>query len=164
MKELTLFNARIKVLHDGMVSLTDMWKASGKADGNSPYHYLRNKKTIEYMSELDKNHESVVFKSKGVNGGTFAGKYLAYDYASWLSPSFKYGAYKVLDGYFNGELISTASVMAELNMLDHVINEEKRMVSTCASIMNRWGLGGRKQQLNKQREKLAEQSQINLLM
>lgn len=61
MKSLTLFNQPIRVGEDGMICLTDMWKASGKSDAESPYHYLRNKQTKEFLAELEKNHESVVF-------------------------------------------------------------------------------------------------------
>ncbi|HEK3977583.1 TPA: DNA-binding protein, partial [Escherichia coli] len=31
MKSLTLFNQPIRVAEDGMICLTDMWKASGKS-------------------------------------------------------------------------------------------------------------------------------------
>ncbi|ELW27500.1 hypothetical protein EC34880_5375, partial [Escherichia coli 3.4880] len=37
MKSLTLFNQPIRVGEDGMICLTDMWKASGKSDAESPY-------------------------------------------------------------------------------------------------------------------------------
>lgn len=61
MKSLTLFNQPIRIGEDGMICLTDMWKASGKSESESPYHYLRNKQTKEFLAELEKNHESVVF-------------------------------------------------------------------------------------------------------
>lgn len=67
MKSLTLFNQPIRVGEDGMICLTDMWKASGKSDAESPYHYLRNKQTKEFLAELKKNHESVVLTTRGVN-------------------------------------------------------------------------------------------------
>jgi hypothetical protein len=54
MKSLTLFNQPIRVGEDGMICLTDMWKASGKSDAESPYHYLRNKQTKEFLAELEK--------------------------------------------------------------------------------------------------------------
>ncbi|EPP1450164.1 KilA-N domain-containing protein, partial [Shigella sonnei] len=104
MKSLTLFNQPIRIGEDGMICLTDMWKASGKSESESPYHYLRNKQTKEFLAELEKNHESVVFTERGVHGGTYGGKFVAYDYAAWLNPGFKYAAYKVLDDYFTGEL------------------------------------------------------------
>ncbi|WP_252408369.1 KilA-N domain-containing protein, partial [Escherichia coli] len=45
MKAITLFNTPIRVDESGMICLTDMWKASGKSESESPYHYLRNKQT-----------------------------------------------------------------------------------------------------------------------
>ncbi|EHC92975.1 phage KilA [Salmonella enterica subsp. enterica serovar Rubislaw str. A4-653] len=68
MKSLTLFNQPIRIGEDGMICLTDMWKASGKSESESPYHYLRNKQTKEFLAELEKNHESVesvVFTERG---------------------------------------------------------------------------------------------------
>lgn len=66
MKSLTLFNQPIRVGEDGMICLTDMWKDSGKSDAESPYHYLRNKQTKEFLAELKKNHESVVLTTRSV--------------------------------------------------------------------------------------------------
>lgn len=54
MKPITLFNTPIRVDQSGMICLTDMWKASGKSDAESPYHYLRNKQTREFLVELVK--------------------------------------------------------------------------------------------------------------
>ena len=36
MTELSLFNKPVRVDRDGMICLTDMWKASGKSDAESP--------------------------------------------------------------------------------------------------------------------------------
>lgn len=77
MKAITLFNTPIRVDESGMICLTDMWKASGKSESESPYHYLRNKQTKEFLAELEKNHESVVFTERGVHGGTYPGHQLA---------------------------------------------------------------------------------------
>ena len=49
MKSLTLFNQPIRIGEDDMICLTDMWKASGKSESESPYHYLRNKQTKEFL-------------------------------------------------------------------------------------------------------------------
>lgn len=54
MKAITLFNTPIRVDESGMICLTDMWKASGKSESESPYHYLRNKQTKEFLAELEK--------------------------------------------------------------------------------------------------------------
>ncbi|ECV6833536.1 KilA-N domain-containing protein, partial [Salmonella enterica subsp. enterica serovar Senftenberg] len=50
MKAITLFNTPIRVDESGMICLTDMWKASGKSESESPYHYLRNKQTKEFLA------------------------------------------------------------------------------------------------------------------
>ncbi|VTP70379.1 KilA-N domain [Leclercia adecarboxylata] len=76
MKSLTLFNQPIRVGEDGMICLTDMWKASGKSDAESPYHYLRNKQTKEFLAELEKNHESVVFTAAAYTAEPMAGSLL----------------------------------------------------------------------------------------
>ncbi len=76
MKSLTLFNQPIRVGADGMICLTDMWKASGKSDAESPYHYLRNKQTKEFLVELEKNHESVVFTRAGYTEEPMVGSLL----------------------------------------------------------------------------------------
>ncbi|SPX22953.1 KilA-N domain-containing protein [Escherichia coli] len=55
MKSLTLFNQPIRVAEDGMICLTDMWKASGKSESESPYHYLRNKQTKEFCQRRMKS-------------------------------------------------------------------------------------------------------------
>ena len=138
MKSLTLFNQPIRIGEDGMICLTDMWKASGKSESESPYHYLRNKQTKEFLAELEKNHESVVFTERGVHGGTYGGKFVAYDYAAWLNPGFKYAAYKVLDDYFTGELQHRNSLSAQLNMKCHEFDQKKDMASFCGQGLAAW--------------------------
>ncbi|HDI5662201.1 TPA: KilA-N domain-containing protein [Salmonella enterica] len=54
MKAITLFNTPIRVDESGMICLTDMWKASGKSESESPYHYLRNKQTKEFCRAGEK--------------------------------------------------------------------------------------------------------------
>ncbi len=138
MKAITLFNTPIRVDESGMICLTDMWKASGKSESESPYHYLRNKQTKEFLAELEKNHESVVFTERGVHGGTYGGKFVAYDYAAWLNPGFKYAAYKVLDDYFTGELQHRNSLSAQLNMKCHEFDQKKDMASFCGQGLAAW--------------------------
>lgn len=138
MKPITLFNTTIRVDQSGMICLTDMWKASGKSDAESPYHYLRNKQTREFLAELEKNHESVVFTSRGVRGGTYGGKFVAYDYAAWLNPGFKYAAYKVLDDYFSGELQRRNSLSSQLNMKCHEFDQKRDMASFCGQGLAAW--------------------------
>ncbi|WMY43867.1 KilA-N domain-containing protein [Enterobacter cloacae complex sp. EB5] len=153
MKSLTLFNQPIRVGEDGMICLTDMWKASGKSDAESPYHYLRNKQTKEFLAELEKNHESVVFTARGVHGGTYGGKFVAYDYAAWIRPEFEIRVYET----FREAVLNGITNMSRLNRLDLLIANETKEVSACARAMNKWGVGGRKKLLNCARERIVSQ-------
>ncbi|EKM0528590.1 KilA-N domain-containing protein [Cronobacter turicensis] len=160
MKAIHLFNTPIRVDRDVMICLTDMWRASGKSASESPYHYLRSKQTKAFLAELEKNHESVVFTVRGVNGGTYGGKYVAYDYAAWLSPRFKYATYKVLDDYFTGELQYKHSLAAQLNVKCMEFDQRKDMASFCGQ-----GLAGWKKQkpvLIAEIQRLASKLQINI--
>lgn len=54
MQALKLLDTHVRIDQEGMICLTDMWKASGKSESESPYHYLRNKQTKEFLTELEK--------------------------------------------------------------------------------------------------------------
>ncbi|ENV4943843.1 KilA-N domain-containing protein [Escherichia coli] len=100
--------------------------------------YYIDEQTKEFLAELEKNHESVVFTERGVHGGTYGGKFVAYDYAAWLNPGFKYAAYKVLDDYFTGELQHRNSLSAQLNMKCHEFDQKKDMASFCGQGLAAW--------------------------
>ena len=78
------------------------------------------------------------FTARGVHGGTYGGKFVAYDYAAWLNPGFKYAAYKVLDDYFTGELQHRNSLSAQLNMKCHEFDQKKDMASFCGQGLAAW--------------------------
>ncbi|WP_077125596.1 hypothetical protein, partial [Shigella sonnei] len=69
---------------------------------------------------------------------TYGGKFVAYDYAAWLNPGFKYAAYKVLDDYFTGELQHRNSLSAQLNMKCHEFDQKKDMASFCGQGLAAW--------------------------
>ncbi len=120
-KELELCGQMVRVDADGLVSLTDMWKASGGEQKNKPVFFLTNAKTKEYMDSLEKVGNPTFKKTVGKNGGTWGCKLLAYDYAGWIDPEFKVGVYAVLDKFFAGELQPAMSPMDRLN--DVVLRE-----------------------------------------
>lgn len=167
MKKLALFSGTVRVDDDDMVCLTDMWQiakeraASGDSgflagrdiDNVRPVNFLRNPTTSLFLKELVKGEIISPLKTvKGKYGGTYAVRYLAYEYAGYIDPAFKVGVYTVLDKYFSGELISMASYIAEARMADHNFNVEAAVVSEGARVMNFWGLGGRKQYLHQKRQ------------
>lgn len=167
MKELSVFNTPVRVGNDGYISITDIWKAAKaagmKVDNLRPVDFLRSSVTQSFINELVKGGNSTPFIiSKGRNGGTFATKFLAYEYAGYIDPAFKVGVYTVLDKYFSGELISVASFMAEANMAAYVYNQEAAIVSDCGRTMNYWGRGGRKAHLLHNKQEAENNLQIAL--
>ncbi|HDL7646059.1 TPA: KilA-N domain-containing protein [Yersinia enterocolitica] len=167
MKELAVFNTPVRIDDEKLISITDIWnaaKSAGRRVNNlRPTDFLRSPVTRSFINELIKGGESTPFKViKGRNGGTYVTRFLAYEYAGYIDPAFKVGVYTVLDKYFSGELISLASFMADANMIDYVIKEEKTEISHCARQMNYWGVGGRKKQLLDKREEVYAKLQVKI--
>ncbi|MFP2768056.1 KilA-N domain-containing protein [Oceanisphaera sp. KMM 10153] len=107
MKELILCNQKVKVAEDGMVSLTDMWKAAGGKNKDRPKYFLKNDRTVAFVDELTKGENPPLRITKGGSeSGTWGCKYLAYKYAAWIDPAFEVGVYRILDQFFSGELQS----------------------------------------------------------
>ncbi len=120
-KHVELCGQKVRVNENGMVSLTDMWKASGGEQKNKPAHFLGNAKTKEYMRSLEKVGNPTFTTTSGKNGGTWSCKLLAYDYAGWIDSGFKVGAYTVLDQYFAGNLQPVLTDYEQLQMLEQEI-------------------------------------------
>lgn len=76
-----------------LVSLTDMWKATGKLERKKPKFWLENAGTqelIEVLRLLEKGRISSLLEIKrGRTGGTFAHWQLAVAYAAFLDPHFQ---------------------------------------------------------------------------
>lgn len=109
MKELTLFDTQIKVTDDGLISLTDMYKAAelnGKTKRHHrPVDFLRIDSTKIFIDELSKGGLRPPLKIiKGKQGGTYVSKFIAYKYAAYLDPAFEVGVYQVVDKFFSGEI------------------------------------------------------------
>ena len=107
MKTVTLCDMPVRINEQGMVSLTDMWKASGKENKKQPALFLANDGTSEFIRVLDGKlgNPSLRKNRGGRTSGTWGQKLLAYKYASWIDPEFEVGVYTVLDKFFTGELI-----------------------------------------------------------
>lgn len=74
-----------------MLSLTDMWKASGGDDSKRPYEWSRKEGTpfVEAVSlSLNTPVERIYTATKGKGGSTFAHWQIGLAYAKYLSPEF----------------------------------------------------------------------------
>lgn len=109
MSSLTAYAPQITILDhvvgtiDGLYSLNDMHKASGKADKHRPTFFLRNQETKDLITELESEVGDVrkctsldnqvirVIKGNfkgGLKQGTYVCKELVYRYAMWISAKF----------------------------------------------------------------------------
>lgn len=85
-----------------MVNATDMIRAFPEKRMND---FLRLKGTKEFISLLENNAGIPVFKSQqGVNGGTWMNKWLAYEFAAWLSPEFRLFVYQTFDSFHKEQM------------------------------------------------------------
>ena len=121
MKNLELCGQNVRVNEEDMVCLTDMWKASGSKAAKEPRKFLKLKDTTEYVNELNRQNLGGLKIIKGRhNSGTWACKYIAYKYASWIDKVFEVGAYKVLDSYFAGHMVRKPGWQ---DLHDYVVDE-----------------------------------------
>lgn len=95
---------------EGRYCLNDLYKASGGAEKDKPYRWLRNYKTKELIDRLEdqkrstKNLEDqnrcnkplVTLRGRGITG-TYVCEELVYDYAMWISPEFKLKVIRAFD-------------------------------------------------------------------
>lgn len=125
MSSLTVYAPQITILDqainmiDGLYSLNDMHKASGKADKHRPTFFLRNQETKDLIAELEgevsdvrkctslENQVIRVVKGNftdGIKQGTYVCKELVYRYAMWISPKFALLVIRTFDKLVTGEL------------------------------------------------------------
>lgn len=107
MNNLMLCDQTVRVDDNGLVCLTDMWKASGKKGQHAPALFLRNDKVKDFIQSLEAKVQKCTLSilKGGKTPGTWAHKLVAYKYASWIDPVFEVGAYTVLDKFFSGDLV-----------------------------------------------------------
>lgn len=177
MKSVKLFNTPIRIDDDGMVCLTDMWLiAKTRAESGDdrflcgrdidsirPYKFTRLESTVLFISELSKwDLKSHLKTIRGKSGGTYASRYLAYEYAGHIDPAFKVGVYTVLDKFFSGELVSMAGLIAEAHIADRNFEEAAEIVSDSARAMSHWGVGGQKQYFHHKRQEAYARLKIEI--
>jgi len=77
---------------DGLISLTDLWKAAGSKPGKRATEWARNESTTDFIEEISrvtrsaKSHLIQTVRGKGKAQGTYAHWQIALAYAKYLSP------------------------------------------------------------------------------
>jgi hypothetical protein len=81
-------SAKIKINSDGLYCLNDLHKASGGESKHKLSNFLSLDSTKSLLDELLKAGYPAVKKESGRYGGTYACKFVVYQYAMWVSPKF----------------------------------------------------------------------------
>lgn len=95
MNQLIIANTGIKQDEQGRYCLNDLHRAAGGEARHKPSEWLRNKQTVELVSELEIAGIPAIESKQQV--GTFVAKELVYSYAMWISPSFNLKVIRAYD-------------------------------------------------------------------
>lgn len=99
MPNLTIVSKEIRSL-DGLYSLNDLHKASGRNPNHRPNQFLRTEQTKDLIREIDRCADlRIAYKTtRGGNAqGTWVCKELVYSYAMWISPKFHLQVIRAFD-------------------------------------------------------------------
>jgi len=89
----------------GLVSLTDLWRASGGVEKHKPNNWLNLLKTKELQTALSRRlgsklENQLCSQRGGRSPGTFAHEKLAIAYAMWISPDFQLAVIDAFQDYW----------------------------------------------------------------
>lgn len=161
----------VRVDSEGRYSLNDLHAAAvfkkEATESQKPSKFIRNASVKRFVialvgkgqnCPLEDNHALRVIQGGG-EPGVWASELLAIRYAAWIKPEFEIRVYET----FREAVLNGLGNMNRLNRLDLLIDMEAKEVSSCAKVMNKWGVGGRKQLLNAARERIIDQLDPDLV-
>ena len=107
---LTISNSKIS-MKDGLYSLNDLHKVSGRSQKHKPANFMRLENTkglideIERCSDMSNGTNSTAYKviqgGESEQQGTFVCRELVYSYAMWISPRFQLLVIRAFDSISN---------------------------------------------------------------
>lgn len=144
------YNGHVITDKGDMLSLTDMWKATGSDQSKRPVEWLRGEQAQRFitfmaedlgMGEVGKSHFGLVTVSKGgaSGGATHAHWQVAFAYAKYLSPEFHMWCNSVVRERMEGKSVGALSpeVLEQIErgfgivrMLAHKVTEIEKAMPT----------------------------------
>lgn len=88
MKDLVLEGQIISNDGKEMLSLTDLWKASGSIREQAPNFWVNQDSTKMFIEVLNATQDCIIKSKRGKSGGTWAHWQIALAYAKYLNPKF----------------------------------------------------------------------------
>lgn len=160
-------NVNVRSNEYGTYNLNDLHKAAmagGLAEKwQKPSQFLKSEGIQAFVAEVTKvlkdtlEQNQILKKVHGGNErGTWAHELIALRYAAWLSAAFEVKVYQT----FRAFVLDHVGKFAQANRLEFTYKSKKRRASQAGRVLNRWGVGGEKRQLEAEREKLAQEMQI----
>lgn len=106
--ELIIGKSPVSTNADGLISLTDLWRASGLGNDRKPGQWLRWARAKEFIAEVQRSTQDVkthlvVVKWGTKTPGTYAHWQIALAYAKYLSPELHMQVNEVFMRYKAGE-------------------------------------------------------------
>lgn len=128
-----------------MLSLTDMWKASGSDESRKPSEWLRQEATKRFIDflgdsvaipEVGKNHFGLVNVTRGgvSRGETFAHWQIGMAYAKYLSPEFHMWCNTQVRAVMEGKVTATGLSESDKNAIGGI-------VKSCAAVVLKEQIG-----------------------
>lgn len=121
--KLMIGKAPVSTNADGLISLTDLWKAAGGENRNRPGEWLKTDGVRKFVGAVANGEDSRHFvqTKPGPGGGTFAHWQIALAYAKWLSPALHMQVNEVFMRYKSGDATLAEEVIEKTTGLPRTV-------------------------------------------
>lgn len=141
-------SAEVSVNENGMISLTDLWKAGGARLNQKPADWRRKEGSafIDFVARKESMPgEHIFFVLMGRNGGTYAHWQIALAYAKYLSPVLHmqvnaiYARYKAGDATLAEEVIDRVENPDDLERIERRARAKSQYKRLSSVVFNNGG-------------------------
>ncbi len=131
---------------DGLYSLNDLHRASGRKNKHRPSLFVANQETQALIREIELENpkaEIPALAIKTVHGGHHRGTYvckeLVYRYAMWISPKFSLVVIRTFDNLIQQQMIQNYSLLDQYNKALLEFEKFSDMASNAGRMLNLTG-------------------------